>query len=628
MAAGGALFFTMPSNPTNLIIAIISALAVTAIALRPKSILVRAICVVIFGFVWSQIYTAIINTPQLTRTLRDGEIIGTVTNIDFADNKTRVFLRVKSDDIGALGRETARIRVSMRDMPVPNIGDTIQATVNLYSPSLPSAPGAFDYARWAYFNNLTATGYVTEYSVIDTTGVGMMRRLRLGLHNSADSFLVDSLVLGYKSAVPKSDNQIWTATGVGHVWSISGFHVTLVSGWLFVIFMFLFRRTAPIVRRVPARFPALICAGVGLLFYLILSGTDVATVRAFLMTMLVFIAVLMGRTAISMRSICIAFCIIFLINPHYVMQAGFQLSFSAVFGLIWLWSDIKPKMPANKILKIIYGATLTSIVAMIFTAPFVIAHFGALPIYSLIGNLILLPIFSFAIMPLVILGTFTAMFGITGPLKLAEQIYDITFVIANKIATLPGANMTMPNMPNAALVIFIIGFLCLMFIKPVRVKINYILFGALSLIGIAVVIMAPRPIFFATHDNELIGVVMTDGKLRFNKSRAANHYFAFDTWKQINGEAIDTPNQRLKHDHGVYRINTENFNLVYIQKFVPLQKNIAQLCNDNTVDYIVSYFKINSDKCAHKILRGGHVIYKSGRIQFIHLRRPWHNLRG
>ena len=92
-----------------------------------------------------------------------------------------------------------------------------------------------------------------------------------------------------------------------------------------------------------------------------------------------------------------------MLNPHFVMQPGFQLSFAAIFGLIWLWNEVKPRMPHNKILKVIYTASLTSIVATIFTAPFVIAHFYSLPIYGLIGNLILLPIFSVAIMPLVIL---------------------------------------------------------------------------------------------------------------------------------------------------------------------------------------------------------------------------------
>ena len=64
-----------------------------------------------------------------------------------------------------------------------------------------------------------------------------------------------------------------------------------------------------------------------------------------------------------------------------------------------------------------------------------------------------------------------------------------------------------------------------------------------------------------------------------------------------------------------------------MQKFVPLQKNINNLCNDNEIDYIVSYFNINAPKCNHKILRGGFVIYESGKVKHTVLNRPWHNPR-
>ena len=448
------------------------------------------------------------------------------------------------------------------------------------------------------------------------------------MHKLSDSFLADALVFGYKNAVPENDSPIWTATGVGHVWSISGFHITLVSAWLFAIFYFIFRLITPITRRIPARIPALICAWCGLLFYLFLSGCDVATVRAFLMATLVFAAFIFGRNAISMRNVCIAFCIIFLMNPHYVMQPGFQLSFAAIFGLVWLWNDVKPNMPKNKLLKLIYTAVLTSVVATLFTAPFVIAHFNSVPIYGLIGNLILLPVFSIAIMPLVMIGIITVAFGWAFPLNAAEHIYNFILKIATDITALPYATITVPHMSNIALCFIVIGLLCLMFVRPVRIKINYILCIVFVSVGITIVAITPRPIFYATHDHELVAFVEADSKLSFNKSRASNHYFTFDTWKQFNGEDVGTKNRRRKPTDGIWIYETPNFTLAYIQKFAPLMKNISGLCRDENIDYIVSYFDIDAPKCNNKILRGGIVIYKSGRIKYIKSNRPWHNPHG
>ena len=624
MAFGAGLYFNLPYEP-NAILCIIFAIASAALILCKTNILIRTISLFVFGFCYSGMFTHIINTPQIPHGLHDVEIIGTVDNIDYTSKKTRIYITTNAESINA-GKGNATVRVSINDnIKVPNIGDKISANIGLFKPDGADAPEAFDYARWAYFNHLTATGYLTEYETLSKKNKNNISTLRDYLHNKANSFLVDTLVLGYKNAVPETDSPIWTATGVGHVWSISGFHITLVSGWLFAIFYLIFRSIAPITCRIPARIPALVCAWIGLLFYLFLSGGDIATVRAFLMATLVFTAFIFGRNAISMRNVCIAFCLIFFMNPHFVMQPGFQLSFAAIFGLIWLWNDVKPKMPNNKILKIIYTATLTSVTATIFTAPFVIAHFYSLPIYGLIGNLILLPIFSIAIMPLVMIAIFTSLFGWNYPANLAEEIYNFSLMIGNKISELPNATLTMPHVPNSALLFLIIGFICLMFIRPIRMKINYFLFIFFVLIGLSIIVFQKRPSFYATSDHELVAFVGKNGTLEFSKSRASNHYFTFDTWKQINNEPTGTKNVRRKPIDGIWKYETPNYNLVYIQKFVPLKNNIVNLCRDENIDYIISYFDIDAPKCNHKILRGGFIIYPSGKIKYVHHNRPWHN---
>ena len=624
MAFGAGLYFNLSFEP-NVFLCICCALIAICFAVYKAPIFIRAISLFVFGFCYAAIFTHVINTPQIPHDLHDIKITGTVKNIDYTPDKSRLYIQTKAENIHA-GTGNAIIRVSVKnDLLLPNVGDEIRAAVGLFKPNGADAPESFDYARWAYFNHLTSTGYLTEYEVVSLANENDISTIRNNLHKKANSFLVDTLVLGYKNAVPTNDEPIWTATGVGHVWSISGFHITLVSGWLFAIFYLIFRSIPVITKRMPARIPALICAWFGLLFYLFLSGCDVATVRAFIMATLVFAAFIFGRNAISMRNICIAYCIIFFMNPHFVMQPGFQLSFAAIFGLIWLWNEVKPKMPRNKLLKITYTAALTSIIATIFTAPFVIAHFYSIPIYGLIGNLILLPVFSIAIMPLIMIGILTVLFGYTYPIKLSEDIYQFLLTIGNKIAELPYATLDMPYIPNIALVFIILGFACLMFIRPIRIKINYILFVTFVTIGITITAFQPRPLFYATEDHELVAFVNDAGKLEFSKSRASNHYFTFDTWKQINNEQTGTKNIRRTPTNGIWRYDTTNFNLVYIQKFVPLKNNIVSLCKDENIDYIVSYFNINAPKCNHKILRKGFVIYPSGKVTYVHHNRPWHN---
>lgn len=624
MAFGGAAYFGLTTEPSipyfNIIVTIIAIMSGIGMILLQRTVLLRAVLIFIFGFAYAAAFTYFVATPKLNHNIRNADIIGVVENIDYTPDKTRIFIRTN----GITDNESALIRVSMNnDNPPPHIGDKIHAKVTLFSPDVASAPEAFDFARWAYFNGITATGYITEYSVVANSRRHIINSVRDYLHNTSKSFLVDGLILGYKNSIPSADKTVWTTSGIGHVWSISGFHFALMAGWLFAIFYFIFRGIAPITRRIPARITAMIAVWIMLLMYMAISGAAVATVRAFLMISLVIMALILGRGSISLRNVCLVFCAVFIINPHYVMQAGFQLSFSAVFGLVWLFNSVKPKMPNNKILKIIYAAILTSVVATIFTAPFVITHFYSLPLYSLIGNLVLLPIFSLAIMPIAAIGTITSIFGIMMPLDVAHIIYSKCLYLANIIDALPYANIRMPHISNTAICLTVIGFMSLILIRSGKIKINYILCGVCITAAILITAIKPSPVFFVTSDHELAAFTY-DNKLEFTKSRAANHFFAFDTFKQLHGDDISSPNVRRKPVDGVWIYNTPKFDLAYIQKFVPLQENIVGLCRDTNIDYIVSYFKIDAARCHAKILHGGFVIYPSGHIHYTPHNRPWH----
>ena len=618
MAFGAALYFSLSYEPAVPYAWLIAGALFTIMIWKRVPIALRAIATFMFGFMYACAYTHAIDTPQIKSTMRDTNIVGDVYKIDFANDKSRIYINTDND---------MRVRVSLgTSLSTPNVGDKISATATLFRPAGAYAPATFDYARWAYFNNLSATGYISDYSVIKPAQGFSINSLRDDLHKRSDSFLVDSLVLGYKNSVPKDDNKIWTATGIGHVWSISGFHMTLVGGWLFAIFFLIFRAIPYVTRRIPARIPAIICAWVGLMGYLFISGLDVATIRAFLMTTLVFMAFIFGRNAISMRNICLAFCLIFLINPHYVMQPGFQLSFSAVFGLIWFWGDVQyvKRGRTQKILRTIYVAIMTSIIATIFTAPFVAAHFYAIPIYGLIGNLILLPIFSFAIMPLVLIGAC----GINWASGFAHEIYDWTLGIANWIAELPASTITVPYISNTVMVCFIIGLTCIIFIRATRWRENYAI-GAMAICaGFITLAMQPMPLFMSTYDNELVAMRRADDELEFNKVRASNHYFAFDTFLQISGNPTDATRHKQKCSRSVCEFKADNFKIMYTQRFMPLVKNLSNWCMDDSVDYIVSYLDIDAPKCNHKILRDAFIIYDNGRIKSVPLNRHWHNRHG
>lgn len=631
MAFGGALYFSLAREP-NFSFPIIIVLLLSAIIYRYKNVFIRTIALFAFGFFYAMSFTHIIDTPQIKDSFGFVSIDGTVKDIDFAPDSTRVLLNINAKQIDEkLSDKNINVRISIKDANGDiNIGDKISGYARIFHPSAKYTPSSFDFARWAYFSKVSGTGFFKDYEIIKQNSSGTLRTF---IHNKSNSALTDSLVLGYKKVIPENESEIWKSVGVGHVWSISGFHMTLIGGWLFALFYLIFRSISPISKRVPAKYPAIVCAWFGLVLYLCVSGISVATMRAFLMATLIFVATILGRGVLSLRNAAVAFLIIFLINPFSIMNAGFQLSFAAIFGLIWFFGDSEyiKRTWVQRIFHYVYLLFTSALIATIFTLPFIIAHFGYIPIYSLIGNIILLPIFSIALMPLVIIGTILALFGNYFILDIANTVYDFALTIASHISNLPYANLSMPYISNTVLILMTIGFVFLILtVKPesknfVIKNVNYVLCAIFVSFAIIICVFRQKPLFYATPDHELVAFNV-NGKLQFNKSRASNHYFAFSSWYQYNNEIQPDKNTRYKCEKGFCVYKTPNWNLAYMQNFTSVLDNLEKVCNDKTMDYIVSPFEVNSENCYGKILQNGLIIYPNGHITEIINHRPWHNL--
>ena len=619
---GIALYFTLFNEPSIWVLIAAVLIGIGAITQFKRLPILGLLGFFIFGFGYAGIYTHMKTVPGLKHDIHGIEISGTVKNLERVGEKLR--LTINTENFGT-------VRVSTTSELNPNIGDTISGNGGLFKPKPGDMPHSFDFAKNMYFNNLSATGYLNDIKIVYTSDSNVYSP-RTYIHNIANSKLSDTLVLGYKNALPDNHMDIWRKTGMAHIWSISGYHMTLVGGWLFIIFYMIFRSIPHLVRRIPARIPALGCSWVGLLGYVLVSGANIATLRSFIMATLLMAAFILGRHALSLRMATFAFLIIALINPHYIMTAGFQLSFAAIFGIVWLWQNFEPKLPKSKPLKYLYTAVLTAFIASVFTAPFIIMHFGTFPVYGILGNLIFLPLFSFILMPLVFIGTITALIGLHIPIIFAHNIYDKIFNIAEYISNLPIATIQFGQIPNLTVIMFIFGLGCLILIRDIDSfkkfmarHTNFVLCGICIFVGIIIWISTPRPIYYIAHDHKLIGAVMNNGKLKFNKSRDSGNYFAFDTWKQSNGELTGTPNERITKESGVYIVSYDFGKIVYLPNFVSLSKNISALCDDKDIKYIVSFFDIDSEKCGNKIIRGGGVIYKSGHISYTPFNRWWHN---
>lgn len=576
------------------------------------------------GFLYTSLYTNIINTPIISYNLYKQDVIGTIENIDYSDDKIKILLKIPASIINKQYKENkvAFIRLTIKQINTNlDIGDVIKAKTTIFKPNQIDSPNSFNYQRWLYFNRLSGIGFVYDYKILNKNNtISNINYLRSLIHKKTNNFLTDSLILGYKNALSTTDKKTWANIGVAHIWSISGFHISIIFCLFYSVFYFLFRLIPYIAIRFTAKKVALFCSLIFVLGYLFISGLSVATMRAFFMLSFIVFGLLFDRNILNLKNILLVMFILFILNPHYIMEAGFQLSFSAIFG-IYVYNKYFYIRHDNKIINYIKTLFFISMFSMLFTLPFIMFHFNSIPVYSILSNLIIVPIFAIVFLPFVFISTFLALFGNFLLLDKSIIFYNYLFKIADFIKKLPYSNIQTPYLSNFTLICFV---LCLLSYFIINSKKEKIIFSSICfIIGIYSMFFYQKPLFYSSYNNELVAFKNKYGYLEFNKIKSSNNYYSFNTWKIFNNEKINTKNKKYKCIKGICYYNTKKWNLVYITRFKPLFKNLINLCNNKNINYIVSMYNIDSKNCKNKILNKSFVIYSSGKVRHFNQNRIW-----
>lgn len=185
---------------------------------------------------------------------------------------------------------------------------------------------------------------------------------------SPSSSLLLGIIFGIKEQMPKGFSDNLKNAGVFHVIAASGMNVALVGGFVSTLFGFFFKRQIAVGLSILA-----------IIFYAILAGLEPSIIRASIMGVLAFSSQILGRQTLAANSLFLAGFGMLLIDPALLSDVGFQLSFAATFGILY----IKTLLGRNKG---IFSEILTTIAAQIATLPILMANFGTYSIYSILVN--------------------------------------------------------------------------------------------------------------------------------------------------------------------------------------------------------------------------------------------------
>lgn len=522
VAFGGgiALYFSAEREPAWWApVALVAGLVAGAVRLRRRPLafvcLVGAAAVA-GGFLTATLRTASLGHPVLRAVSYNVAVTGFVAMREERARSDRIVIDVHSINGPRLDQQLARVRVSVRKGTAPPLGSFVSLTARLNPPLPPLRPGGYDFARDLYFQGLSASGFVTGTIKIETPphppplrlrargvvgGVrdGIDSRIRAAVPGDAGS-IASALITGKRDAISAPVNDAMYISSLGHVLSISGYHMAIVAGVVFFAVRGLLALAPGIALRRPIKKWAAIVALVAAAAYLVLSGAEVATQRSFLMTAVVLVGVMADRPALTLRTLAIAAMAVMLLAPEAVVHPSFQMSFAATLALVAVYEGGTPGPKAGHDTSLIGRMALwsareittlvvASLVAGAATTLYAAFHFHRLAPYGILANLLAMPIVSAFVMPAGLLALAALPFGFDAPLwRLMGLGIDWMVAVAIWVAALPGAVGRISAFGIGALLIGSAGLIAICLLRsPLRWS------GVALLAAAGLVAMQARP---------------------------------------------------------------------------------------------------------------------------------------
>ncbi len=414
------------------------------------------------------------------------EIAGTVEAVERqpADERLRLVVRVNEGDLA--GR---RVRLNLRDdwaAAAPVEGSHITARARLMPPAPPMLPGSFDFARRAWFDRLSATGSIIAKPQFSQSRAGgadiwASAQRRLAGHvtmqiDGAPGSIAAALASGERGAISEADDAAMRDSGLYHLLSISGLHVSALVGMVYLLLLRTLALIPALALRVRIQLVAAAGGALAALAYTLLSGAEIPTVRSCLAALLVLAALALGRSPLSLRMVATAAMAVMILWPESVIGPSFQMSFAAVICIVALaeagpirrWLARRDERLWARGLRGFAMLLITGIAIEAVITPIGLYHFHRAGLYGALANLAAIPLTTFVIMPAIALGLvldgLSLPFGGGGGAPawwLADQALELLLALARFVSAQPGATSITPQLGGGAFAAFIAGGLWL-----------------------------------------------------------------------------------------------------------------------------------------------------------------------
>lgn len=309
-------------------------------------------------------------------------------------------------------------------------------------------PGGFDYARYQLFRGIHQQAFLRsgDFILLPDKKIKPLRQwlissqeklvqlLRRYIPGEQEKGLAEALLIGYKNDLDKELVQSYSNTGVVHIIAISGLHLGIIYWLLELLFQ-------PLLKKKKSKWlrPMLIITG--LWTFSLLAGAQPSVLRSALMFSMIVIGESLGRKNTAFNSLACSALILLLINPFWLWDLGFQLSYAAVASILIFMRPVYNLFYfPNKLIDFIWKMNAVTLAAQVLTLPLSIYHFHQFPPLFFLSNLLAVPLSSIILLAAILLCVIA---WLPGPAHLLGQIISWLIRLMNRavnsIEQLPGA---------------------------------------------------------------------------------------------------------------------------------------------------------------------------------------------
>ncbi|MCP4694822.1 MAG: ComEC family competence protein, partial [Desulfobacterales bacterium] len=290
-------------------------------------------------------------------------------------------------------------------------------------------PDGFDYRRYMAFQGVWASVYTRgeRIAILDRpsrTGVLQgVETARRDISRVIDETVQDSrrevikaLIVGERHGIPRPLREAFNRAGVSHLLAISGLHVGIVGAAAFFLFTWLFAHFKPLLLRAWTKKAAALLSLLPVIVYGLLAGMSPSTQRAVIMVSVFLAAFLFDKDHDAVNTLALAAMLILMVHPPALFSVSFQLSFTAVFAI--LYGLTKWRIPAEfddgpwrKLGKRLLSFMAVSLFAILGVLPLALRYFNQTSLVGLGANLIAVPLIGFIVVPLGLLSALVSLFS-------------------------------------------------------------------------------------------------------------------------------------------------------------------------------------------------------------------------